>query len=191
MKMPLFYCLLFLGASFMMGSRSLQPGDKVQLTAEELKLYKSIMAYRAQYGLSAIPLSSSLTEVAHIHARDIEINHPDSVPGCNMHSWSAKGKWQSCCYTPDHAQKQCMWNKPRELTSYTGNGFEIAAQNSDLIDAAEALALWKQSKFHNDLLLNKGFYTRKWNAMGIGIYKNYAVVWVGHEVDSSGQPGRP
>jgi hypothetical protein len=144
----------------------------------------------AQHGLSPIPLSASLTVVAQLHAKDLTDNRPD-VEGCSMHSWSAKGKWQSCCYTPDHAQKQCMWNKPRELTSYTGNGFEIAAQRSDLIGAKEALELWKGSTFHNDVILNKGIYNRKWNAIGLGIYKNYAVVWFGHEVDANGEPGKP
>lgn len=189
MRSLLFYCLLILGASFFVGGKTTQKGDTIQLTSEELKLYNLLIAYRAQNGLHSIPLSVSLTEVAQLHARDLEINRPD-LEGCNMHSWSGKGKWQSCCYTPDHAQKQCMWNKPRELTAYTGNGFEIAAQKSDLIGAKEALALWKASENHNNVILNKGVYNRKWNAIGIGIYKNYSVVWFGHEVDNKGAPAK-
>lgn len=84
-----------------------------------------------------------------------------------------------------------MWNKPKELTSYPGNGFEIAAQKSDLINAKEALTLWKESKYHNEVILNKGVYAREWKAMGIGIYKNYSVVWFGHETDSKGEPLKP
>jgi len=190
MRITWFYCLLLLSASFLMRSKPLKNAANIQLTPEELKLYKLITAYRTQNGLPAIPLSVSLTEVAHLHAKDLETNRPDQE-GCSLHSWSANGKWTSCCYTPDHAQKLCMWNKPKELTSYTGNGFEIAATYSELIDAPKALALWKESQFHNDVLLNKGVYTRKWNAMGIGVYKNYAVVWFGHEVDSKGAPGKP
>jgi uncharacterized protein YkwD len=189
MKKLLFYCLLILGVPFFVGGKKLQKGGNVQVTSEELKLYNLIIAYRAQNGLHSIALSTSLTEVAHLHARDLEINHPDSA-GCNMHSWSAKGKWQSCCYTPDHAQKLCMWNKPRELTAYTGNGFEIAAKKYDLL-GAELLALWKASKPHNDVILNKGVYNRKWNAIGIGIYKDYSVIWFGHEVDNRGAPAKP
>jgi len=83
-----------------------------------------------------------------------------------------------------------MWNKPAELTSYKGNGYEIAAQQSDSLDAKDALALWKASRFHNEVILNKGIYKGNWNAMGIGIYKRYAVVWFGNEIDSLGAPGK-
>ena len=148
------------------------------------------MTYRANNGLPSIPLSVSLTEVAHLHVVDLENNRPDSS-GCSLHSWSEKGKWQSCCYTPDHAQRLCMWNKPKELTAYTGNGFEIAATKSDFIDAKDALGLWKASQPHNDVVLNKGVYSRKWNAIGIGIYKRYAVIWFGHEADANGAPDKP
>jgi uncharacterized protein YkwD len=190
MRNLLFYCLLIVGASVFIGGKTPQRDGTTKLTSEELKLYNLIIAYRAQNGLPSVPLSTSLTEVAQLHARDLEENRPD-LEGCSMHSWSAKGKWTSCCYTPDHAQKLCMWNKPKELTSYTGNGFEIAAQKSDLMGAKDALALWKGSENHNNVILNKGVYQRKWNAIGIGLYKNYSVVWFGHEVDDKGAPGKP
>jgi uncharacterized protein YkwD len=190
MKGLLFYSLLIITLSVFTASKTPPPSKKVQLTQEELKLYNLINNYRASNGLKAIPLSTCLTEVAHLHVRDLEDNHPDQE-GCNLHSWSQKGKWQSCCYTPDHAQKQCMWNKPKELTSYPGNGFEIAAQYSEPIDAKQALILWKGSQYHNEVLLNKGVYKREWKAMGIGIYKNYSVVWFGHETDSNGVPLKP
>src|SRR5581483_1942246 len=187
--MSLYYLLLLTTLCLISGTPK-PTNDTVQLTKEELKLYNLITAYRAQHGLKPIPLSACLTQVAHWHVQDLETNHPDSATGCNLHSWSGKGKWQSCCYTPDHAQKQCMWNKPRELTAYTGNGFEIAAQSSEGIDASQALVLWQGSTYHNDVLLNKGIYTQPWKAMGIGIYKNYSVVWFGHELDNNGAPGK-
>ena len=186
----LFCCFLIACSSLFISSNTPPVASNVQLTQEELKLYNLINKYRASNGLKAIPLSTCLTEVAHIHVRDLEDNHPDGE-GCNMHSWSAKGKWQSCCYTPDHAQKQCMWNKPKELTSYSGNGFEIAAQYSEPMDANQALTLWKGSQYHNEVLLNKGVYTREWKAMGVGIYKNHSVVWFGHEPDNNGEPLKP
>jgi uncharacterized protein YkwD len=190
MRSLLFYCLLIVGASVFIGGKTPQRGGSTKLTSEELKLYNLIIAYRTQNGLPSIPLSVSLTEVAQLHAKDLVENRPD-LESCSMHSWSAKGKWTSCCYTPDHAQKLCMWNKPKELTSYTGNGFEIAAQKSDVIGAKDALLLWKGSENHNNVILNKGVYQRKWNAIGIGINKNYSVVWFGHEVDDKGAPGKP
>jgi hypothetical protein len=54
---------------------------------------------------------------------------------CNMHSWSDKGfnVWNSCCYTSDHAEAECMWDKPREITfgSFTGFGYENAAKSGE------------------------------------------------------------
>ena len=38
----------------------------------------------------------------------------------SMHSWSANGSWTPCCYTADHARKECMWNKPGEITGGAG-----------------------------------------------------------------------
>jgi uncharacterized protein YkwD len=190
MKKLAFYCLLLTVTSLLMSGRTARITDKVQLTSEELKLYNLITAYRNANGKAPIPLSASLTTVAHLHVKDLEDNHPDTG-SCIMHSWSAQGKWQSCCYTADHAQKQCMWNKPREFTSYTGNGYEISAQYSDGIYARQALELWKESTYHNETILNKGAYKVKWNAMGIGIYKKYAVIWFGREIDKEGEPGKP
>lgn len=184
------YCLLIVGTSFLLSGRPAPVNDKVQLTTEELKLYNLVTAYRKANGLPVIPLSSSLTLVAQIHAKDLDENRPDTG-NCSMHSWSNKGKWQSCCYTADHAQKLCMWNKPSELTSYTGKGFEIAAQYSEGMTSAKALELWKASTYHNAAMLNATPYTRAWNAIGIGIYKNYAVIWFGHDTDKEGEPVKP
>jgi hypothetical protein len=108
-----------------------------------------------------------------------------------MHSWSAKGRWQACCYTPDHAQKERMWSKPRELTTYKGNGYEIAAGGSGKITADQALTLWKGHPPHNEVIVNKGIWMAKWNAIGIGIYNKYAVVWFGRDTDQEGEPARP
>jgi hypothetical protein len=190
MKKMLAYCLLIVSTAFLLSSKPARVNDKVQLTSEELKLYNLVTAYRTANGLPAIPLSTSLTFVAQLHAKDLDENRPDTG-NCTMHSWSNKGKWQSCCYTADHAQKLCMWNKPSELTSYTGKGFEIAAQYSEGMNAQKALELWKASQYHNAAILNAGPYKTKWNAMGIGIYNNYAVIWFGHEADKDGEPARP
>ena len=39
----------------------------------------------------------------------------------------------------------CMWNKPRELTSYIGDGYEIAYWSSEGATAAAALNGWKKA----------------------------------------------
>jgi len=142
-----------------------------------------INEYRNDRGLAEIPLSVSLTKVAELHVKDLADNQP--VKGnCNLHSWSDKGAWTSCCYTDDHAQAACMWNKPRELTDYPGNGYEIAAWSSIDITAEQALSLWKESSGHNNVILNKDIWKNvEWNAMGAAMYKGYAVVWFGKETD--------
>lgn len=158
------------------------------LTIEEQKLYDLIMAYRHEKGLPKIPLSASLTTVAQTHVKDLVNNKPD-LGDCNSHSWSASGSWTACCYTPDHAQASCMWNKPRELTSYKGNGYEIACGSngccSDFVMTAEyALNAWKKSSGHNTVIINEGNWKKRpWNAIGIGLYKGFAVVWFGEEAE--------
>jgi uncharacterized protein YkwD len=152
------------------------------LTQEEKHLYDLIMKYRKELKLPEIPLSKSLTFVAQTHVKDLKENKPEKGE-CNMHSWSSKGKWTECCYTDDHAQAECMWDKPREMTSYKGNGFEISYWSSAGATADEALKSWKNSPHHNDVIINKDIWKDKWNAIGIGIFENHAAVWFGNEID--------
>jgi uncharacterized protein YkwD len=158
------------------------------LTKEEKKLYDMIMQYRQELGLPIIPLSTSLTYVAQTHAKDLVNNKPD-IGGCNSHSWSSNGPWTACCYTPDHAQAKFMWSKPRELTTYQGNGFEIACGSNEccsdfIMTANYALDSWKKSTGHNAVMINQGIWAdNRWNAIGIGLYKSFAVVWFGNEFD--------
>lgn len=175
MKKYLFFLILFCLKSHFSHSQV--------LTGEENKLYTLLMDYRRVNGLSIIPISKSLTFVAQTHVRDLQENF-SSQGDCNMHSWSNKGTWSSCCYTPDHAQAKCMWNKPKELTSYIGNGYEIAHGGQNYLDTAEkALSGWKHSPGHNSVIINEGIWNDQWNAIGIGIYGGFAVVWFGKESD--------
>jgi uncharacterized protein YkwD len=161
--------------------------EEVCLSAEEKKLYDQIMAYRKSKKLPPIPFSAKLSKVAQAHVRDLEENYEfDSESECNPHSWSDKGAWTSCCYTADHKQKECMWNKPKEIAGYTGNGYEIAYFSSAGANATEGLDGWKKSQGHNPLLINSGIWSKvKWQAVGIGIYGKYGVVWFGEEADES------
>jgi len=91
-------------------------GQDVCLSVEEKKLYDQIMAYRKSKKLKPIPYSAKLKQGAQTHARDLSENYDYENRGdCNPHSWSNKGKWTSCCYTQDHSQAACMWNKPKEI----------------------------------------------------------------------------
>ncbi len=160
--------------------------DGVCLNAEERKLYDMIMEYRESKGLETIPLSIKLTTVAQTHARDLATNYVfDQNNKCNPHSWSKKGKWTACCYTSDHKQASCMWAKPKEITGYAGNGYEIAYYSSSGANAQQGLDGWKVSPGHNPLLINLGIWSNvKWNAIGVGIYKEYGIVWFGEVADT-------
>lgn len=151
-------------------------------TKEERELYELIMEYRKSKGLATIPLSSNLTKVAQTHARDLADNRPYGGR-CNLHSWSSAGSWSSCCYTPDHEESSCMWSKPRELTSYKGNGYEIAFRSTLDATPSKALMGWKISAGHHAVMMNMGEWGQKWNAIGIGMYKGIAVAWFGREAD--------
>jgi len=162
--------------------------QEVCLTAEESKLYDLIMQYRKSKKLKAIPLSAALTKVAQAHVRDLSENYDvsDGNP-CNPHSWSDKGVWSACCYTNDHKQASCMWSKPKEISGYAGNGYEIAYYSSAGATAFEGLEGWKKSPGHNPVIVNLGTWKdTEWKAIGVGIYGEYGVVWFG-EVEDGGK----
>jgi uncharacterized protein YkwD len=181
---------LLLGAFLLLFSieNNYKPITEICLSGEERKLYDLMMEYRKSKGLESIPLSAKLTLVAQTHVRDLSENYvfnPKNVT-CNPHSWSGKGKWTSCCYTSDHKQKECMWNKPKEIAGYQGAGYEIAYYSSAGATAQEGLDGWKVSPAHNPLIINEGIWSKaKWNGIGIGIYKEYGVVWFGEVSDET------
>jgi uncharacterized protein YkwD len=156
------------------------------LRPEEQKLYSLLMEYRKEKGLESIPLSSKLTMVAQVHAKDLSENHDAFNGPCNLHSWSKKGKWQSCCYTDDHKESACMWSKPREIAGYQSNGYEISYYSGGGATAQESIDGWQESSGHNEVMINEGIWKSiKWNAIGIGIYKEYGVVWFGGLEDTT------
>jgi uncharacterized protein YkwD len=177
----LFTFLLLLSTGF----NKKPPVSEICLSPEEKKLYTLIMEYRKSKKLPPIPLSAKLTLVAQTHARDLSEHYEFSPKNkCNPHSWSKKGNWTSCCYTNDHKVASCMWTKPEEIAGYSGNGFEIAYYSSLGANAKEGIDGWKISPGHNPLLINSGTWSKiKWNAIGLGIYKEYGLVWFGEVED--------
>jgi hypothetical protein len=149
------------------------------------QLVNLINAHRAEQGLSAVPVSPSLNRVALAHVQDLELNRPGGQ--CNGHSWSAAGPWTPCCYTADHAQSQCMWDKPKEITRgvYSSTGFEIVFWAGRRATPEDAMARWMASAGHQSVLLNRGIWVRShWKAMGVAISAHHAVAWFGEEPDS-------
>jgi uncharacterized protein YkwD len=150
-------------------------GDSVD--QEETTLYNLVNEYRVEKGLSPISLSPALSLVANRHVRDLQEN-----AGSLTHSWS------NCAYNSnDSSTYFCMWEAPQRLgTSYTGNGYENAYGSSGSATATDALAGWKQSPAHNDTILNQSIWKDvTWNALGVGIYQGYAVIWFGEKTDDS------
>jgi hypothetical protein len=171
--------------TFLIADVCLSPTEKI--------LADLINEYRKEKGLPEVTISLSLTYVAQVHARDLMLHYKQNSR-CNMHSWSENGAWTSCCYTPDHRNASCMWNKPRELTKYPGDGYEIAFFSNYPYStpggfASDILKGWKKSKGHNEIIVNKGKWNKStWKALGIGVYGNYAVVWFGELNDDTGKP---
>jgi len=160
------------------------------LTEKEAKLYYKINAYRESLGLPKLSFSKSLTEVARAHVRDSNTYTPENqvdsrgIKG-NLHSWSANGSWTPVVYTSDHHYMYDMWSKPREITNYTGNGYEISAKYSGMISPETALNLWKNSPGHNQVMSTQGMWSDL-KTMGVSIDGGYAHVWFGSDADPDG-----
>ena len=151
----------------------------VCLNNDEKTLFEAVNAYRETLDLEPVKFSQALTQVAQAHVRDLAENY-DFKPNarCNPHGWSKKGEWSSCCYTADHKQAECMWNKPREIANFDTNGFEILSYSSDGVTPTEALLGWQKSKGHHEVMINKGMWEKvTWGSMGVGIHEEWAVVW--------------
>jgi len=181
---------LFIVLAFFIVSPLLQAQADTSLRAmneREIELYKLMMKYRSTRWLKSIPISPSLNKVAQCHVRDLNNFPPETK--CGMHSWSENGPWKPVCYARNSKGPALMWSKPAELTSYSGNGYEIAFWTTDTSFTAEdALSSWKSSPPHNSVIINLGIWKdSKWKAIGIAAEGNYAVVWFGVEPDPAGE----
>lgn len=172
-----------------------ETGEFSCLSAKEAKLFLIVNEYRQLHGLPPIANARSLNKVARAHVIDLVENGPAEGTDsrgllCSLHSWSNNGSWKPVCYTKDHAHAEAMWDKPREITrfTYTGDGYENAYATTDNeVTPEKVLEAWKGSPSHNDLLLETGIWKgSNLLALGIGIYKNHAVIWVGALVDPLG-----
>ena len=160
------------------------------LSEKEAKLYYMINAYRESLGLPKLSFSKSLTEVARAHVSDSNAYTPENqvdsrgVQG-NLHSWSGNGSWTRLVYTGDHSYANGMWSKPREITNYTGNGYEISSKYGGMISPETALGLWKNSSAHNEVMITGGMWSDL-KTMGVSIDGHYAHVWFGSDADPDG-----
>ncbi len=157
--------------------------DNFCISQAEVNLYNQINDYRKALNLPKVPLSKSLSYVAQQHITDLLKNKPDTN-ACSFHSWSDKGKWAACCYKGGVKNKKCMQEKPRELTDYPGNGYEIVYWENKDATADNAFDQWRTVTASRSLITNfKEWEDFSWKAMGVAIEKNFAIVWFGEEVD--------
>lgn len=162
--------------------------DDFCISDDEYRLYELINAHRLINGLKEIPLSASLSYVAKTHVIDLYTNHPDTSI-CNLNSWSDKGDWTSCCHNKYVPAVSCIRDKPKELTKYTGEGYELTYAEVFDTHPDSVFKFWKKIDQANDFLLSQGSWDKKsWRAMGVGIYKSYAVLWMGLRTDAAPKP---
>ena len=161
------------------------------LSNKEAMLYYLVNEYRESLGLPKLSLSKSLTQVARTHVADSNSYSPENqvdargIQG-NLHSWSGNGSWTPVVYTSDHYYASLMWSKPRELTAYSGNGYEISAGTSGYSMTPEkALDLWKGSSGHNAVIIGSGDWSML-KTMGVAIDGGYAHIWFGSDADPAG-----
>lgn len=158
------------------------------LTKEEYRLYSIINDYRTKQGLAIIPVSRSLCYVAKIHARDLFFNRPDTS-FCSLNSWSDKGLWTACCHSKYTPNPSCIVKKPSELTKYAGEGHEISYWDSEELQPDTVFNFWLSIEPARQLLLNQEKWSNfNWKALGVGLYKGYASVWVGEVPDTVPEP---
>jgi hypothetical protein len=170
----------------------------VCLNPEEAELARQVNAYRASLSLPPLQISKSLSLVAQQHVWD-SINNRNSYPPapagktCNMHSWSGivnpalqQGTWTANCYTSDHANAEGMWNKPREIAGFPGEGVENSFGSSGSATALGALTAWKNSPGHNNVITQQGGWGPM-AAMGVGLSGGFAHLWLSSTADPAGE----
>ncbi len=163
-----------------------QAAGAVCLTEQERALGDALNAHRLAMGLRPVPFSLSLTEVAQAHAADLERHRPHQG-ACGLPSWSGGGGAVACCYTADHQQARCMWNKPRELTGYPGDGHELTFQGK----SGDALDVWLGDSAHRAVVDETGSWQgAAWQAMGIAVGPDTTHLWLGRETDPAGAAHR-
>jgi len=179
----LFTFILTISGNLVMSQESDTIPDDFCISIEEEKLFNLINEYRKAMTLPAVPLSKSLSYTAKTHCMDLYTNKPDTNT-CNFHSWSDKGSWTACCYEKDIKDKSCMINKPQEISKYPGYAYEIVYWENKSANADKAFNQWRETTASRALLTNfKEWENYNWNAMGVGIYKGFAIVWFGEEPD--------
>ncbi len=158
------------------------------ISNDEIQLFEQINQLRADYDKSSLQLSASLSFVAKTHVEDLLKNHPDTSI-CGLSSWSDKGTWKACCYNNYVLDEDCMWDKPKQLTSYSYRGYELVTYFEDDFTIDSIINIWSGTREVLDMILTQGNYTsKKWACMGVGINGDYVSIWFGQRNDPQKKP---
>jgi hypothetical protein len=85
-----------------------------------------------------------------------------------------------------------MKSKPREITGYKGDGYELIYWGIDKATASDAATLWKQVDASSDMILTRAKWKGyQWKALGVGIKDGYAILWLGDSATSTFQDNLP
>ncbi len=154
--------------------------DDFCISKDEKQLIQLINSYRRKKGLKSVPVSRAMSLVADKHVRELNDEIKDLT-----HSWV------DCQYKSSNPKTyECMWNKPKEIAGYPDRGYECAfGQWGASFSPEDVLKGWQDSKGHNQIIVNKGIWKDSdWKAIGVAIYGNYAVLWLGETKDTSERP---
>ncbi|MBN2638594.1 MAG: SPOR domain-containing protein [Bacteroidales bacterium] len=158
------------------------------MTSEEEQVAEAINKIREVYHKKPLELSVSLSFVAHTHVNDLQVNHPDTSI-CNLSSWSDKGSWTPCCFNPYVVKQECMWDKPKELTTYRYRGYELASYFQDGMNVDSLVKFLQDADDALDMILTQNDWEKKsWICLGVGLSDNYASIWFGQRPDAEGKP---
>lgn len=77
-----------------------------------------------------------------------------------------------------------MHSKPKELTDYRYNGWELIFWDSEAAQPDSAMEFWERTDISLNVLINNHpSYKKDWNAIGVAITGKYACLWLGHYDD--------
>ena len=133
-----------------------------------------INAERNRYGLASLDCDDGMRYVAWKHVTNQMENNFGLGGHCNLHSWAGE---LACCYTSDHGNSNCMWDKPKEIYGASRKGFEISTWTSGVQTAKGALDWWRGSQGHYGVLMTRGQWWQDLSDFGCWVGGNYAHCW--------------
>ncbi|MBI9035953.1 MAG: SPOR domain-containing protein [Bacteroidales bacterium] len=177
--------LLFMAFLFVLSSKAqFSSIEDFCISENDKALFESFNKYRLEQDLPKLELSRALSYVANTHVKDLFFNQPYKR-NCSMHSWSDKGRWTPLCFDTSSPNYKGMTAKPRELTYYRSDAYEIIFFTNIEMSMEDILKQWAALDASKDLILQKGKWAKyKWTSIGIGTFKGYSCVWLGTAKDT-------